>query len=223
MNYGLSILFRLIPLVMALICFFLGLNVLSLHDGPGSFVSGHVLISLAAICYALFTTASVIIQQLIGSFNRFLMFLWPTTGYLAALVTIVWGASVLGKGDADHFVAGHVIIGVGMIAACVSTVAAASGKFTLIPANAAGQAATGVPATAYSRAVARAFVLVPGVLFVIGLLWALGLLIRHGAASEIVAGNVLLGLSLICGSLIALVGTIVRQVRNEFGERERWH
>ncbi len=40
---------------------------------------------------------------------------------------------------ADEFVAGHVIFGVGMIAACVSTVAASSGHFLLIPKKCSGE------------------------------------------------------------------------------------
>ncbi len=40
---------------------------------------------------------------------------------------------------ADEFVAGHVIFGVGMIAACVSTVAASSGHFLLIPKKRSGE------------------------------------------------------------------------------------
>ncbi len=224
MNYWISILFRLIPLLMGLICLFLGLNLLGISQQSSAFVAGHVLISLTAICYALFTTASAIIQQLIGSFNRFLMFFWPASGYLAAIVTIVWGFSVLHDSSAaDHFVAAHVVIGVGMIAACVSTVAAASGKFTLIPKNAADDAASAVPASAYSALVGRLLIAVPLLLFIIGVAWALSLLTHAASAPHFIAGNVLLGLNLICGSLIALVATVVRQVRNQFGERERWH
>ncbi|WP_223346540.1 DUF2776 family protein, partial [Escherichia coli] len=38
--------------------------------------------------------------------------------------TMIWGWSLLASNNvmADEFVAGHVIFGVGMIAACVSTV-----------------------------------------------------------------------------------------------------
>lgn len=48
---------------------------------------------------------------------------------------MIWGWSLLASNNvmADEFVAGHVIFGVGMIAACVSTVAASSGHFLLIP------------------------------------------------------------------------------------------
>ncbi len=54
---------------------------------------------------------------------------------------MIWGWALLAGNDvmADEFVAGHVIFGVGMIAACVSTVAASSGHFLLIPKNSSGE------------------------------------------------------------------------------------
>lgn len=224
MNFGISVLFRLIPIIMGLICLFLGLNVLSLANGIDTFISGHVLISLTAICYALFTTATVIIQQLIGSFNRFWMFFWPITGYIGALVTIIWGATLLGTSSApEYFVAGHVVMGVGMIAVCVSTVAAASSKFTLIPKNAASSPDTGIPTEAYSSTIGNLLLLVPISCFVIGLVWVAVLLVNADVAKHFVAGNVLLGLTLICSSLISLVASVVRQVRNIYSDTERWY
>src|SRR5690625_3649850 len=191
MSFGISVLFRLVPLVMGIICLWLGWVVLDLNKGADTFVAGHVLISLTAICYALFTTASVIIQQLIGSFNRVWMVLWPATGYLAAAAAITWGLRLIGSSPAaDHFVAGHVVVGVGMIAACVSTVAAASSHFTLIPKNAASDAPAGVPAHAYSAQAGRVLIAVPVVLSAIGVIWALGLLLSAQKPPHFVAGNV---------------------------------
>ena len=77
MNYSISVLFRLIPLAMGAICLGLGLYVL---DGPpdaNHFVAGHVLVSLAAICFALFTTAATIIRQLTKTYNTFWLVMLP--------------------------------------------------------------------------------------------------------------------------------------------------
>ncbi|ETJ40358.1 Inner membrane protein yhiM, partial [human gut metagenome] len=49
---------------MGLICIALGGFVLESSGQSEYFVAGHVLISLAAICLALFTTAFIIISQL---------------------------------------------------------------------------------------------------------------------------------------------------------------
>lgn len=223
MSFGISVLFRLIPLVMGIICLWLGWVVLDLNKGADTFVAGHVLISLAAICYALFTTASVIIQQLIGSFNRFWMYVWPISGYVGAAIAIIWGIRIVESSvAAPHIVAGHVVIGVGLIAVCVSTVASASSKFILIPKNSAAPASKQVPATAYSSGVGKFFIAIPVVCSLVGLVWAIVLLINAQKAPYFVAGNVMLGLSFICSSLISLVASVVRQVRNEFDDQERW-
>ena len=52
MNYGISILFRAIPLLMALFCF--GYGAFVLHEGLDSakFVAGPVVFSLGMICIA---------------------------------------------------------------------------------------------------------------------------------------------------------------------------
>lgn len=142
---------------------------------------------------------------------------------MAAVITIIWGYTILqASNDADHFVASHVVMGIGMIAACVSTVAAASGKFLLIPKNAAEDAANEIPNSAYSAGVGNLLILVPLALFVIGIVWALKLISSYEIAPHFIAGTVLFGLSLICGSLISLVGTVEHQVRNVFGDLHRW-
>lgn len=135
MNIYIGWLFKLIPLVMGIICIALGDFVLSGSGQSEYFVAGHVLISLSAICLALFTTAFIIISQLTHGVNKLYNTLFPVIGYAGSVATMIWGWSLLASDNvmADEFVAGHVIFGVGMIAACVSTVAASSGHFLLIP------------------------------------------------------------------------------------------
>ncbi|MBB3972590.1 DUF2776 family protein [Hansschlegelia beijingensis] len=222
MNYWISILFRVIPLAMGAVCLGLGTYILRGGDGANYFVSGHVLVSLTAICVALFTTAAMIIRQLTNTFSRTWMTILPVIGYSVAVATMLWGFLVLRQGSAPSFVAGHVMFGVGLIAACVSTVATASSAFTLIPRNAHGRAEDGPPRDAYSAATGLGLICVPLVATAIAFVWAMTLLARESAAPDFIAGHVLMGLTAICASLIALVSTVVRQVRNQFGETERW-
>ncbi|RWU93757.1 DUF2776 family protein, partial [Escherichia coli] len=149
------------------------------------FVAGHVLISLAAICLALFTTAFIIISQLTRGVNTFYNTLFPIIGYAGSIITMIWGWALLAGNDvmADEFVAGHVIFGVGMIAACVSTVAASSGHFLLIPKNAAGSKSDGTPVQAYS-----------------------------GQSEYFVAGHVLISLAAICLALFTTAFIIISQL-----------
>ncbi|MBO3084540.1 DUF2776 family protein [Cellulomonas fengjieae] len=222
MNRSISILFRAIPLAMGAVCLAFGLYVLSGGDDAGHFVSGHVNVALTAICVALFTTAATIIRQLVHRYGRLWEIVLPVLGYTVAVATMVWGVTIAQRGDEAQFiVAGHVVLGIGFIAACVSTVAAASTRFTLIQVSAARPIGGGPPPEAYSRSVGAVLVAIPAVLAVVGLAIAVTLFAR-GTTPGLVAGHVLTGLSLICSALVALVASIVRQVRNEFGEAERY-
>ncbi len=161
MNYWISILFRIIPLAMGAICLSLGLYIRAAGADADHFVAGHVLISLTAICIALFTTAAMIIRQLTNTFSRIWMILLPVIGYSAALAAMLWGIFFLQEASVPSFVAGHVMFGVGLIAACVSTVATASTAFTLIPRNAHGRSEDGPPPEAYGNAVGLGLTAIP--------------------------------------------------------------
>ena len=222
MSPFISVLFRAIPLVMGAVCLAFGLYVLSGGDDPGHVVAGHVNIALTAICIALFTTAATIIRQLVHRYGRVWEIVLPTLGYLVATATVVWGVTVIQRGpETEYVVAGHVMLGIGFIAACVSTVAAASTKFILIQASAKLAPGSGPPDGAYSRGVGAVLVAIPAVLALIGLAVSATLYAR-GGADALVAAHVLTGLSVICAALVALVASIVRQVRNEFGDAERY-
>lgn len=215
MNIYIGWLFKLIPLIMGLICIALGGFVLESSGQSEYFVAGHVLISLAAICLALFTTAFIIISQLTRGVNTFYNTLFPIIGYAGSIITMIWGWALLAGNDvmADEFVAGHVIFGVGMIAACVSTVAASSGHFLLIPKNAAGSKSDGTPVQAYSSLIGNCLIAVPVLLTLLGFIWSITLLRSADITPHYVAGHVLLGLTAICACLIGLVATIVHQTR----------
>ena len=121
---------------MALFCF--GYGAFVLHEGLDSakFVAGPVVFSLGMICIALFATAATIIRQIIHTYNPIARYALPVIGYLAAVLTVIYGWNYMHEAaTASNFVAGHVICGVGFITACVATTATASTRFTLIPAN----------------------------------------------------------------------------------------
>ena len=54
MNYGISILFRAIPLAMAIFCFGYGAFIYGYGDDGSRVVAGPVVFSLGMICIALF-------------------------------------------------------------------------------------------------------------------------------------------------------------------------
>ena len=82
MNYGISVLFRAIPLLMALFCFGYGAFVLGMGTDPARYVAGPVVMSLGMICIALFATAATIIRQIIHTYNTVAKYALPVLGYL---------------------------------------------------------------------------------------------------------------------------------------------
>lgn len=222
MNYGISILFRAIPLVMALFCFGYGAFINDFGDAGSRVVAGPVVFSLGMICIALFCTAATIIRQIIHTYNKAAKYGLPILGYLAAAITIIAGIYIFSTSTTPSaFVAGHVVAGVGLITTCVATAATSSTKFSLIPEN---SKATGneVPEGAFSTGQERVLEVVAILASLVAWIWAFVLLGNsHSHPAYFVAGHVMAGLACICTSLIALVATIARQIRNVYTEKER--
>ena len=102
----------------------------------------------------------------------------------------------------------------------MATVAASSTKFVLIPRNSKA-APDAKPDNAFNEGTATILLAVPIICTVVGLAWGFALLTKQHSGSEyMVAGHVLVGLSLVCGSLIALVASVLRQIQNTYGDRE---
>ena len=97
MNYGISILFRAIPLAMAVFCFGYGAFIYGYGDAGNRLVAGPVVFSLGMICIALFCTAATIIRQIIHTYNEATKYVLPVVGYLAAIITIIGGICIFNR------------------------------------------------------------------------------------------------------------------------------
>ncbi len=209
MNYGISILFRAIPLAMAIFCFGYGAFIYGYGDDGSRVVAGPVVFSLGMICIALFCTAATIIRQIIHTYNKSAKYVLPIIGYLAAIITIIGGICIFSNATSTSaFVAGHVITGVGFITTCVATAATSSTRFSLITGNSKATS-NEVPEGAFSLNQRRALVIVAIIVSLIAWIWAFVLLGNsHSHPAYFVVGHVMVGLACICTSLIALVATI---------------
>lgn len=222
MNHGISILFRAIPVVMAFICFFLGGFIFLYGDDGAREVAGPVVFFLGAICLALYATAATIIRQLIHKFHTVLKYAIPAFGYVVAAITIIVGIWIFVTAENSNFiVSGHVVAGVGLIAACVSTAATSSTKFYLIPSNSA-VSGNEVNKAGFSATTQNILILLSVLISLVAWVWAVVLLSRTGeGAYYFVAGTVMGGLACICTSLIALVASIAKQIRNTYTDQDR--
>lgn len=222
MNYYFSIFYRAIPLVMALICFFGGYLVLKVGGNPDALLTGPILISLGTICLALFCTAATIIRQIIKKYSELYKIFLPIFGYIVSLITCYYGYEFIHIYTYPfHFVTGHVILGVGFISICVTTVALSSVKFSLIPGNSSSTTEI-PPKEAYSKTSQNILIGIPFVCAWV--LWIIAfILLNHSNIIEnFVAGFVTMGIAAICTSLIGLVASIAKQVRNEYKRFDRY-
>lgn len=220
MNYGISVLFRAIPLLMAGICFGYGAFIMTWGEDVARFTAGPIVFSLGAICLALFATAAVIIRQIIHTYNKVVAYVLPICAYLIAFFTVLLGV-ILASVDISLFVPGHVVSGVGLIALCVSTAATSSTRFELIPQNSAAPEPTTRNPKGFSvveeRLLEAVVILVAGTAWI----WS-GILVSYGESLQhLVAGTVMGGLACICTCLVALVFSIARQVSGVYTMSEK--
>lgn len=221
MNYGISILFRGIPVFMALICFFLGGYIFYYGSDTARFVAGPVVFSLGVICMALFATAATIIRQLIHTYKPVFKYVLPGFAYLLAFGTIAFGIWVFSAHDMPElFVSGHVICGVGLISACISTAATSSTEFALIPTN-SHTPGNEINIQGFSAKTESVLIALVILFSAVAWVWAIVLLSDSSDSNSFVAGSVMGGLACICTSLIGLVASIARQIRNDYTDRDR--
>ena len=178
--------------------------------------------SAGMICIALFATAATIIRQIIHTYNTVVRYALPVLGYLAALLTFICGWEYISEAaTASHFVAGHVICGVAFITACVATTATSSTRFTLIPANSQTTENNVLP-QAFNGTQGKLLIVVAALLALATWIWTFLLLAKSDVHNAYyVAGHVMAGIACICTSLVALVATILRQIRNSYSHAER--
>lgn len=103
----------------------------------------------------------------------------------------------------------------------MATTATSSTRFTLIPAN---SDATGhdTPPQAFSAIQGNILIAVAALLALTAWIWTIWLLAKSDVHNAYyIAGHVMAGISCICTSLVALVATIVRQIRNSYSHPER--
>ncbi|MFF9350907.1 DUF2776 family protein [Streptomyces sp. NPDC014734] len=227
MNYGISVLFRAVPVLMGAVSAALGGYVLAHASGASARVAGLVLVFLAAICLCLFATAATIIRQLIGRYTALDRLVYPVFGFAVSGVTTGYGLCLLTQTPRPppDFIAGHVVFGVGMICVCVSCVATASTRFTLITENSALPEGSPPRSPApFGPLAVRVLLALPVLAALVTWAWAFLLLAGGGggvAAGRFTSGHVMIGLALVCTCLIGLVASILRQIQNTYTPRDR--
>lgn len=220
MNHGISILFRAIPLAMAAFCFGFGAYIFAAGSDPSRLTAGPVVFFLGSICIALYCTAATIIRQIIGTYTPAAKYLFPAIGYTFAIITVICGVFIISSHMTGSFVTGHVVCGLGLITACVSTAATSSTRFSLIPKNSADSTFS-INAAGFTHGENALLIFIVSAIAAGAWVWCILLYTLGTLPAHIVAGSVMFGIACVCTSLIALVASIARQVRGNYTMKER--
>ncbi len=226
MNYGISMLFRLIPLLTGLFCFFYGGCIyLGSSDEPAR-VAGPAVFFLGAVCLALCCIAVTVVRQTAGAGNRRARYLFPALGYAAAVATFIVGLVLISQHETSGFsVSGHVVCGLALVTVCLATVAAASVGFSHISENSSEvspeQAQETSRTASFTARRVSVIMCIPILAAASAWIWALVLLTHAHEPAHLTAGSILLGAACVCTVTIALVASIVRQIRNSYRNSER--
>ncbi|MGW4380107.1 DUF2776 family protein [Kitasatospora sp. NPDC004531] len=228
MDHGTSVLLRAVPLLMGAVSAALGGYVLAHSGGPSARVAGLTLVFLAAVCLCLFAVASTVVRQLLGRSGALERIGRPAFGFAVAGAAIGYGLCLLAESrrPVADFVAGSVVLGLGLVCVCVSSVAAVATRFTLIGENAARPEGSPPRSPApFGRTGARVLVAVPAVAAAAAWAWAIVMLANGGGGdsdARFTAGHVVVDQAIVCTALIGLVVTLLRQIRNTYTPRERF-
>lgn len=178
---------------------------------------------LGSICIALYCTAATIIRQIIGTYTAAAKYLFPAIGYAVAAMTVICGLFIIQSHMTGAFVTGHVVCGLGLITACVSTAATSSTRFSLIPKN-SGDSTFSVNPAGFTRGQSSLLIFIVSAIAAGAWVWCILLFALGRLPVHIVAGSVMFGIACVCTSLIALVASIARQARGSYTmeERRRW-
>lgn len=223
MNRYISWLFRAIPLLMGCFCLGMGLFIREIQTGTNATIASNVLIGLVAICIALYTTAATIIRQILKEYTNFAKILFPLIGYTVSAITILTGLKLMSSSNVGNYVSGHIVLGIGLIATCVSTVATSSTRFLAIAKNNKSNSHE-LSKEHFSKLVSGILIAIPIICTVVAEILAFYLLFTDkGSVPRFTAGHVLFGLGLVCFCLIFLVMIIVLQINNQFNLKSKWN
>ena len=150
--------------------------------------------------------------QIIGTYTAAAKYLFPAIGYAVAAMTVICGLFIIQSHMTGAFVTGHVVCGLGLITACVSTAATSSTRFSLIPKN-SGDSTFSVNPAGFTRGQSSLLIFIVSAIAAGAWVWCILLFALGTLPAHIVAGSVMFGIACVCTSLFALVASIARQAR----------
>ncbi|MBO6021198.1 MAG: DUF2776 family protein [Aeriscardovia sp.] len=182
-------------------------------------IAGRFLISLGSITFALFCVVATSMRQIEG-FTR--VWYFPAVAYSFALGICIWAIIILATGSsADDIVSGHMALGAGMIALCVSTIALTSRHFLHISANSLHRADSSIDSSSYTRHGVLLLASIPACVSLAGFCYAIYSMALRSTPEKL-GGHALVAQSFVCLSLTFIVYILARQMNNTFLKKFKW-
>ncbi len=205
--------YRFIPLVLLLLCLTYGLFIIS-YNNPDSFIAGHIVIFLGMVCFTLFCLSSIITIQIIYDGKEFDNIIYPALGFISASITILYGIFLYNHDIVYYKVAGHNVLGLGLICLCIATETIICTKFNIIREN--NNLKSDPTQANFSKNQSRLLILIPIIAVIIGWAWAIYLIMYPDVNDNFIPGHVMAGMAMICTCVLAAVVTSIKQIKNSY-------
>lgn len=181
-------------------------------------IAGRFLISLGSITFALFCVVATSMRQIEGFAH---VWYFPVAAYFFALSVCIWAIVTLSvKPDATGIISGHMVLGAGMIALCVSTIALTSRHFLHISVNNLRRSDS-IDPSSYTRNDVLLLVSIPALLSLSGFCYAAYSMALHSLPQKL-GGHALAAQSFVCLSLTLVVYVLAREMNNTFLKKFKW-
>ncbi len=219
MNYTPLKIYRFIPLGMFFLCLLFGIYNLGVNS-PDNFIAGHVVIFLGAVCLTIFCVASIITGQIIHGGKNFDNIFYPLIGFVAAIITLSYGMFLLSHSLVFYKVAGHKVVGLGLICLCIATEAAVCTRFINISQN--SRLSQGSPGfNRFSKRITGLLILIPVTAVIVGWGWVIYLLMNSNVNDNFIPGHVVAGMTMICTCVLVAVVNSIKQINNTYNENDK--
>lgn len=219
--------YRAVPLAAAAVSVGFGAYILRQGRTPDDLTAGLTMFQFALICLALYANAATVLWQHAHPFGGVGRYGYPIFAWLVAIVATGFSIWMMRLDIAEpvYFVVGHVTFAMAMVCVCIASVVSASAHFPQLVENASlPEGATPASRAPFRGDTVASLSVIPVIATLIVWGWSFFLLRGIGSGTpeaQSNGGHLMMGLAMVCTSLVALVFTVLRQTQNTYTARER--
>jgi heme A synthase len=138
---------------------------------------------------------------------------------LTAIITISYGVFLFNHDIVYFKVAGHKVLGLGLICLCIATETVICTKFNKIREN--NILKSDSYQANFSKNYSRLLILIPILAVLVGWAWAIYLLMNPDINDNFIPGHVMAGMAMICTCVLAAAITTIKQINNTYKDIDK--